>query len=105
VSALDIEENKTLLDQAKLAKNGLLKLHKSMVEPQRSSQMEDLEITTFAETLMVSQRPFGATPLIQRRDGSIVIQLQRLKTTKLLVAKCLKRILISHQKMPKLVLK
>jgi hypothetical protein len=60
-----------LLDQAKHARNGLLKLHKSTVELQKSSQMVDLEITTFAETQMVSQRPSGATPLIQRRDGSI----------------------------------
>jgi hypothetical protein len=68
-----------LLDQAKHARNGLPKLHKSTVELQRSSQMVDLEITTFAEILMVSQRPSGAIPPIQKRDGSIATLLLKRK--------------------------
>jgi hypothetical protein len=79
VSALDIEESKMLLNQVKLARNGHLNLHKSIQELQKSSPMEDLAIITFAETLMVSQRPFGATPLIPRRDGSIANQLLKKK--------------------------
>jgi hypothetical protein len=74
VPVLDIEENKTKLDQAKLARNGRFNLHKSIQELQRNSEEEVLEITTFVETLMESQRQSGATPLIPRRDGSTVTQ-------------------------------
>jgi dTDP-glucose pyrophosphorylase len=74
VSVLAIEENKTKLDQAKLARNGRFNLHKSIQELQRNSQKEELEITTFVETLIQSQRQSGATQLIPRRDGSTVTQ-------------------------------
>jgi hypothetical protein len=70
LSAMDTEVTKLRPRLERHARDGIPNLHTSTATLQRRSQTLVLLITN-AETQMV-KIPFGATPLIQRRDGNSV---------------------------------
>jgi hypothetical protein len=72
-NAMATEEDKSRPRLVSHAKDGILNLHIDILTLHRESQtLGSLETT--AEIQMV-KRPFGATPLIRERDGSIATQL------------------------------
>jgi len=66
------EENKLKLDQEELAKLGINNLHRNITMVLTRNQDLDKKVT-YAEIQMVVTQS-GVIPLIQKRDGSTVIQ-------------------------------
>jgi hypothetical protein len=69
------EEDKTKLSMVLHACHGPLNLHISMAILHRNTRMMDLS-AIIAETLEPQVKTFGATLLIQKRDGNIALHLK-----------------------------
>jgi len=72
LKVLDTEESRTKLDQERHAKLGILNLHRNITMVLTRNLDLDKKVT-YAEIQMVVTQS-GVIPLIQKRDGSTVIQ-------------------------------
>jgi hypothetical protein len=79
-NVMDTEDVRIKLEVAKHAKHGVYNLLISIPELHKNVQTQVLMVkeTTTVETLIWEEIQCGATQLIQRRDGNIVIQLAHL---------------------------